>query len=881
MKTNNNFGKMLRLYRRQSRDALNGGALSQERLADLLSEASGIIYSRAAISDWERSKGQIHKDNRYLLTCLLRVLHQSGGLGSLEEANQWLLVGNYRPLDTNEVQKISAEWGRPATASTNNHFFVPSLPTHPIVGRDELMARLHTQLLAGNNIALSAINGLPGVGKTTLATLLAHDPTIRTQFPDGVLWVGLGRDPDVFQLLGQWGEAIGITGQELTKLGAIRLRTNAIHNSIKQKQMLIVLDDVWENEAVRPFQLGGSNSIHVLTTRQPPIATQFAGDNMIQVSELNEQFAFELLQHLAPRVVAHEPASVRQLIRLSGGLPLALVLIGNHLRVRTATGPTRRIRAAVNELLSAENIFSLTRQQSLLNHDLHPSLPASTPISLPTIIQASDNALTSPANQALRKLALFPPKPNSFSEEAALFVIDATTEALDELCDHGLLEIQQQDRYTLHQTIHDYAQQHATENTHHERFVTFYQQLAADHAGNLSQLGDEIDNIVAALSIADSLNRPALLWGIVHATYAFFEERGDLSLIEHYLTSLAATNLPSKNLSEIYLRLGQIAFWQGEYDRATNTWQQGLDLARAVNATGTMLTLLSNLSTVAGQQQKTDDAARYLDEASILARTSRNWHELCRAQANRGRLEMMRDQYAEAQPFLSTALTIALENKITQLVTPLHNMLGMVARQIGSLDVALHHYQAGLELARQHRMTARILDQLLNLGELLNDLQRFDESIAYLEEGVTLARKLDKAWLEAHMLMDLGLAAIGKQQVALAQHYLREAYSKADSANDLRLQAQILAHWGHVDLLAGELASAEKRLTDCLNTVPKIGRSVHIEGMAQFGLAKLALATGKSADARSHADIALHIVEGKDMLLTTKLKTWLGILSET
>lgn len=74
-----NFGSLLRYYRRKSRDTVNGGPLSQERLADLLSLTSGIIYSRGAISDWERGKGHIHKDARHLLVSLLRVLVEAGG----------------------------------------------------------------------------------------------------------------------------------------------------------------------------------------------------------------------------------------------------------------------------------------------------------------------------------------------------------------------------------------------------------------------------------------------------------------------------------------------------------------------------------------------------------------------------------------------------------------------------------------------------------------------------------------------------------------------------------------------------------------------------------------------------------------------------------
>ena len=45
---------------------------------------------------------------------------------------------------------------------------------HSLVGRDGLFRQLKQRLLSENPVALSAINGLPGVGKTALATALAH-----------------------------------------------------------------------------------------------------------------------------------------------------------------------------------------------------------------------------------------------------------------------------------------------------------------------------------------------------------------------------------------------------------------------------------------------------------------------------------------------------------------------------------------------------------------------------------------------------------------------------------------------------------------------------------------------------------------------------------
>jgi len=65
---------------------------------------------------------------------------------------------------------------------------VPGRPAL-FVGRASLEQALVRQLCAGTTTALS-VEGLPGVGKTTLAVMLAHHPRIRARFSDGILWGG-------------------------------------------------------------------------------------------------------------------------------------------------------------------------------------------------------------------------------------------------------------------------------------------------------------------------------------------------------------------------------------------------------------------------------------------------------------------------------------------------------------------------------------------------------------------------------------------------------------------------------------------------------------------------------------------------------------------
>jgi hypothetical protein len=101
------FGKLLRTFRGQCRNPEKGGRLSQQWLGRLLGDEMGITnISGAAVSYWESGESKIHADDRLLLTSLIKVLKQHGGIKTLEDANLLLETGNYRALNESERQNI-------------------------------------------------------------------------------------------------------------------------------------------------------------------------------------------------------------------------------------------------------------------------------------------------------------------------------------------------------------------------------------------------------------------------------------------------------------------------------------------------------------------------------------------------------------------------------------------------------------------------------------------------------------------------------------------------------------------------------------------------------------------------------------------------------
>ncbi|MFJ1756435.1 ATP-binding protein [Kitasatospora sp. NPDC088134] len=658
------------------------------------------------------------------------------------------------------------------------------LPPAPGVfaGRDGALAELDSALAAARSAwgeggpRIWVVDGMGGIGKTALAVHWAH--RARSCFPDGVLFSDLaghgssGAPREPGEVLDSFLRALGAEPGLIP--AGLADRSALLRTLLAERRVLLVLDNAAAPAQVRPL-LPGAPGCLVLVTSRTRMAGLVARDGArrVTLAPLAPEPAVELLRRtLGAGPVDADPAAARELVRLCGRLPLALLLAAERAAARPGLTPAR-----VNEELRSDR----DRLRVLAAADDGDS-------ALRAVFSWSYRELDPEPARAFRLLALHPGPALTPEPAAALLGTTAGNagELLNLLADVHLLEVEAPERFRFHSLLQVYAreltetQDPARDRTAAlDRLYDWYRQAAAA-AGRLLEPGGRsvaapplpgvrppvfggyedaaawceahLADLLSLIRHAAATGRPPAAWQLPFALWSFFDlrqHRAEWLNAARIAVAAAADSADPRALTVSLVLLGAAQFHAGRPVEAEIHLRRALARCTGGGAgPGSPVAPLSpdaesecaarnGLAELILRQGRAAEALELLGPALALSRaTGYRWVERVTL-TNLGDAALRLGRLAEAERRLLEALALRPGgDRRTEGVALLH--LGTVHRALGRLPQALGCLRRALELHRAtgHRWAqGRTLEQL---GHTFAALGRPAEAAARWREALEL-----------------------------------------------------------------------------------------------------------------------------------------------
>jgi tetratricopeptide (TPR) repeat protein len=693
-------------------------------------------------------------------------------------------------------------------------------------GRSNELSRLDALLDevaegAAPAVVISTVSGTAGVGKTALAVHWAH--RVADRFPDGELYMDMrGYDPDQpiqpTDALAASLRTLGLSGNDIPE--EMAERAARYRTLLAKRRMLVVLDNVYGVEQVRPL-LPGTGTCFVVVTSRDSLAGLVVrhGARRIDLDLLSSSEALALLRTLVGERVDAEPEAAAAMVERCARLPLALRIAAELI----ASRPTVPLHQLVVEL--ADERGRLDRLE----------VAADERTAVRAVFSWSYQRLPAPVARAFRMFGLFPGIDIDLYAMAAMLGVDLGEAGLvvDVLVRAHLAQESRPGRYGTHDLLRAYAAERAREEeTEPDQRVALTRLLHYYHS--------TVDTAVGLLFPAEQQNRsrppaptgPTPDLDSVKSAQAWLDnERPNLVEAVGYS---ARHGLPTQTsyLARLlwrYLDLG------AHYDDARTVYEHALRAA-------------------------VDNEDR-LGEALALQGLGHAFYRF-------GRYEEAANHYRQA-----AQIFVAVGDRDRQNVALCN--LGMVYTQWGRYSDALPCYEQAITVARELGNRSGESLALAWAGLELGRLARYDEGIENLQRALSYFRSINFPMREAEALTDLGLVHLWAGHHHEAQRFLGEALAIGQRTSDRNREVEALNGMAEVLRATGRLDEALDSHRSALALARDIGQRDE-QARATDGIARIMSAQGRLNEARRYWQEALDLYTGLKMPQADEIRERLG-----
>ncbi|WP_198348149.1 tetratricopeptide repeat protein [Plantactinospora sp. KBS50] len=696
-----------------------------------------------------------------------------------------------------------------SSASIAETIPVPRQLPHDVpdfTGHDGLLSemdRLATDSGTGNVIALT---GMPGVGKTAFATRWGHARS--GWFPEGELYLNAeahSRVPPVQpdDALRRFLVGLGVAADRIPDDAT--QRRELYHRLLDGRRVLVVLDNILDSDQARQLIPRSATTLTIVISRNRLSGLSVRhGVRSLTITPLPQPDRTSLLARIVGSERAEaRPAALHTLGRLSGGLPIALRIIGEHL----ASQPNAALDDLADEL--GDRLFDIDGDDS-------------DEFTLRTVFAWSVDSLAPLPARLFWSLGLFPG--TTIGVEAAAALLDselvAAEQALDRLARAHLINHESRGRYRIHDLLHRYATDRdrtdgpsAVRRAALNRLFDWYVLTATNAVRWLEPQRPAVPDLPEPVSVrpmefredaaalrwceAERANLASVVraaaregffrhaWQIVNELHEVYDRSGPQNELRDMLqVALDAAVADGHLLGQAgtLANLGAVSFAGHDYERADDIFTRALSLAKQGGFADIQLICLHNLASVHLRTGRIPAAVEVFRQVLHACREAGNLNGEASTLTHLGDAHRQLRQFDDARRLYREALAVSERSGSLRGRSLNHVRLAEVSALTERPEAALAQTQVPLDLHGRVNDDVIRCDALIIRSEAWLRLGRHRDALADATVARALGEELADPLRQARALAVLVAALLASGDRPAAQARGREALDVLDHA---------------------------------------------------------------------------------------------------
>ncbi|WND36992.1 BTAD domain-containing putative transcriptional regulator [Streptomyces sp. BB1-1-1] len=666
----------------------------------------------------------------------------------------------------------------------------------------DVLASASGEKHAGRVMAVSALAGIGGVGKTTLAVHVAHQA--RAAFPDGQLYVDLqgagARAAEPETVLGSFLRALGTADAAVPD--SLEERAALYRSVLDGRRVLVLLDNARDAAQVRPLLPGTDGCAALVTSRVRMV--DLAGAHLIDLDVMSPEEALALFTKIVGEErVASEREAALDVVGACGFLPLAIRIAASRLAAR---------RTWTVSVLAAKLADERRRLDELQAGDL----------AVKATFELGYGQLEPAQARAFRLLGLADGPDISLAAAAAVLDLPAedTEDLLESLVDTSLLESAAPGRYRLHDLVRLYARACAERDEH----------PPSERGAALSRL---LDFYLATAAAVYAIERPGdrLVDGLEPTEYPGLTfDDGSAALDWLYSEAAPLLACVRQCAGTARLRRAVDLLWAAkdltesganshQYETTARAMCDATEDAGDARAQGRARTTLTNVLLVSGRIQQ---AAEQAESAMTLAESARDTTAVSWVANDRGLISLHQGRYADGRAFLEQAIDgyRAADNRAGEALSLCN--LSRAHLGMGNTEKAVAIAHRGLTAQLDIGRTMRLANGHFTLGIALTAAGRHSEALQQFSDALCIFETHRQRLWQGTTNFRIAEVHLAARRPAQAARHSEQALALGCIGGD-RMRGNVLTLLGRSLSALGQVDRAKACWQEALNLLQQCG----------------------------------------------------------